>query len=182
MESESESELRERVRQLEQQIADLERQQSHVAIRRGVRWQSRTRLLGFPLVDIANGPDPEHGELRGHARGIIAVGDIATGVLAVGGVARGLIAIGGVAIGGLTLGGVALGAIAGLGGVATGMLAVGGVAVGFVAIGGAAIGHFAAGGAAQGNHVLNAMRQDPDAVRFFSEWFPWVEQLRAGRP
>ncbi len=62
------------------------------------------------------GPDPEKGELRGHARGIIAIGDFATGVLAVGGLARGIVA----------MGGLALGALVGVGGVCVGALALGG--------------------------------------------------------
>ena len=75
----------------------------------GVRRQSSATLFGLPLWAVAVGPDPEKGEVRGHARGIIAVGDIATGWLAIGGMARGLIAVGGLAIGGLSLGGVSLG-------------------------------------------------------------------------
>lgn len=39
------------------------------------------------------------GEPRGHARGIIAIGDFASDILAIGTVARGLVAIGGVAFG-----------------------------------------------------------------------------------
>ena len=49
-----------------------------------VRRRSKLTLFGLPLYDIATGPDPEKGERRGHARGIIAVGDFATGVLAIG--------------------------------------------------------------------------------------------------
>ena len=44
---------------------------------RGIRKRSPKTLCGLPLVDIAIGPDPEKGEMRGHAHGIIAIGDIA---------------------------------------------------------------------------------------------------------
>lgn len=84
-----------------------------------VRKQSATTLFGLPLWAVACGPDPEKGEIRGHARGIIAIGDIATGFLAIGGLARGLIAIGGLALGCLSLGGCTLG-IFSLGGLALG--------------------------------------------------------------
>ena len=77
--------------QLKQRIAALEREMAILKQRgygyRGIRKRSATMLWGLPLYDIAMGPDPEKGELRGHARGIIAVGDFATGVLAIGGMA-----------------------------------------------------------------------------------------------
>ena len=97
----------------------------------------------MPLYSIAMGPDPARGELRGHARGVIAIGDLATGVVALGGIARGLVAIGG--------------------------LALGGDALGWVAVGGGAVGVYAAGGGALGEHVMSATVRDPEAVRFFSE-------------
>ena len=46
---------------------------------RGVRRQSAITIMGLPLYHIALGPDIEAGQIRGHARGIIAIGDIATG-------------------------------------------------------------------------------------------------------
>jgi hypothetical protein len=136
------------------------------AMRRPVRFRSESTFLAYPLVSVAIGPDLATGELRGHARGMIAVGDIATGVIAVGGVARGIIALGGLAIGALALGGGALGLLA-FGGLAVGLGATGGLAVGYVAVGGLALGYYAAGGAAFGKFVVSALRQDPDAVEFF---------------
>ena len=64
----------------------------------GVRKRSSKVICGLPLYDIALGPDLQKGEVRGHARGIIAIGDVATGWLAVGGAARGIVAIGGAAL------------------------------------------------------------------------------------
>ena len=46
----------------------------------GVRWTSSATILEYPLVCIALGPDLASNEARGHARGIIAIGDIATGL------------------------------------------------------------------------------------------------------
>ena len=88
--------LRQRISALEQQVADLKKRGYPY---RGIRKRSSRSFWGLPLYDIAMGPDLESGEMRGHARGIIAVGDIATGVLALGGIARGLIAVGGLAAG-----------------------------------------------------------------------------------
>ena len=44
---------------------------------RGIRKRSEKALCGLPLVDIAIGSDPEKNDMRGHAHGIIAIGDIA---------------------------------------------------------------------------------------------------------
>lgn len=102
----------------------------------GVRKRSEMTIFGLPLVDVALGPDLAKGEMRGHAKGIIAIGDIATGVLA----------FGGVAVGGVAAGGLAIGILGAAGGAAIGMFAAGGAAVGAVACGGAAVGLVAIGG------------------------------------
>lgn len=139
---------------------------------RGIRYQSQATILGRPLLAIATGPDFEKGEIRGHARGVIAIGDVATGWIAVGGAAFGSIfAFGGCAIGGIAFGGFALGLVA-LGGCAIGGLAIGGFALGDVAMGGAACGHYALGGGAWEKHVYSAMERSPEAREFFHRWLP----------
>lgn len=130
----------------------------------GVRRQSATRIAGLPLWAIATGPDPDKGEWRGHARGIVAIGDMATGVLAFGGLARGVVAFGGLAVGLFSFGGMAVGL----------MLAMGGAAIGGVAVGGGAVGETAIGGGAAGAHVISATRCDPEAVAYFRERFAWL--------
>jgi hypothetical protein len=167
--------------QLKQRIAALEREVAVLKTRgfpyRGVRRRSRRSFRGLPLYDIAMGPDPEKGEVRGHARGLIAIGDIATGVLALGGVARGIFAFGGLAAGVLLgVGGLSTGLLA-VGGLAVGGIALGGGAMGVIAIGGGAVGYYAVGGGAAGEHVISGMLQDPEAVRFFSEWLPGLREL-----
>lgn len=124
----------------------------------GLRYQSRWRVCGIPVLDIQFG-DPmigpaDGGQNRLSAWGWIACGDRAVGILlAIGGTARGLIAFGGLAVGGVAVGGLALGAV-GMGGLAIGLWAIGGGAVGYDAIGGGAIGwHSSAGGAALAYHV-----------------------------
>ncbi len=123
---------------------------------RTIRYTSQLRLWGWPLLSISRGPDAAHNETRGHARGIIAFGDIATGVIAIGGVARGLIAVGGIAIGVISVAGVGLGAFV-----------IAGVAVAQTAFGGVAIGQYAKGGAAIGPHVVSSKRVDESAAIWF---------------
>ena len=67
------------------------------------------------------------------------------------------------------------------GGLAVGGLAIGGGAIGGIAIGGGAVGYYAVGGGAVGQHVISGMSQDPEAVRFFSEWLPGLRELLSPR-
>lgn len=176
--------LQERIEALEDEVAELRAKQHPRHVQRGVRKRSEAVYFGMPLWEVASGPDPEHGELRGHARAIFAVGDIATGVFALGGIARGVFCLGGLTFGCFTIGGVAMSLILAFGGVAISSIAIGGVAIGGVALGGAAIGgvaianagvgYYAKGAAAAGKFVINAVRQDPEAVQFFTQWFPWL--------
>ncbi len=98
--------LRDEVERLRQEVDRLKRTPVGV---RCVRKRSSKEFFGLPLYDIALGPDFEKGEIRGHAKGIVAIGDVATGFLAFGGVARGLLAFGGLAVGGITFGGCSIG-------------------------------------------------------------------------
>ena len=84
--------------------------------RPGVRYRSSATFLGIPMLAIAKGPDLEKGEMYGHARGIIAIGDVATGVFAIGGLSRGIFALGGMALGCVTLGGCSIGLLLSVGG------------------------------------------------------------------
>jgi hypothetical protein len=134
---------------------------------------------------------PKDGEMRGRAKGIIAIGDIATGFLAVGGIARGVIALGGVAVGVVALGGVAVGLLACLGGMAVGGLAAGGGALGIVAQGGGAVGviadgggaygYLARGGEAWGTHTIVGMGpSSPKAAELLSQW-DWLIGKQPGK-
>lgn len=152
----------------------------------GRRYTSPVVVFGLPLLQIALGPHDD--ERMGRARGIIAIGDVATGWLAIGGFARGIIAIGGFALGLVSIGGFSLGLLLAAGGFAVGGLAVGGGAMGglamgggaagFVAQGGAAVGYYANGGGAWGVHVQGPSRSDPEAVRVFER----LNELLGGGP
>jgi hypothetical protein len=143
---------------------------------KGIRRRSTKMVCGLPLYDIALGPDPEKGEIRGRACGILAIGDIAKGIVAIGGGAIGVIAFGGGALGIVAIGGGALGVVA-LGGGAIGAIAVGGCALGIVAVGGGSIGYYAHGPAAMGKYVVNLKEHSSQAVQFFRHWMPWLPGL-----
>ncbi len=150
--------LRQKVGELEQQVDQLQGQNPRAKVR-SIRKRSETNIMGFPLYDIAMGPDFTKGELRGSACGIIAIGDIATGIFALGGIARGVFVIGGIALGLFSVGGVSIGVLASLGGVSVGAVAIGGVAVGIYALGGAGI----------GSYLITSYQQDIEAVKFFNQ-------------
>ena len=121
-----------------------------------------------PWYDIAVGPDFERGELRGHARGVVAIGDIASGVFALGGLARGVVALGGLSLGLVSFGGLSVGLLAAIGGLAIGGLALGGGRSAEWPWG-AARGYFACGGAAIGAHATSPVRRDAAAEAFFAD-------------
>src|SRR6266513_4065234 len=144
---------------------------------KSVRRESPRKFFGLPLWAIAIGPDWERGEMRGHARGIFALGNMATGWFAFGGLARGFFAFGGLAIGLFAFGGAAIGIALAIGGAAIGGLAIGGGAVGAVAIGGGAYGYYAFGGGAVGVHTVSPIHQDPAALDFFRQFLPWLSKF-----
>ena len=101
-----------------------------------IEYKSARTLRGLPLVHINLGP----GKRR--ARGVLAIGNVATGLMSVGFVARG----------GLSLGILSLGVLS-IGPLAVGLLAVGALALGVASVGAVAIGLFAVGGCAVASHV-----------------------------
>jgi hypothetical protein len=160
--------LEQRVRQLEEEVAAL-RARGYGA-RPFVRKRASWGIGDWPFYEIALGPDLSRGEWRGHAKAVIAIGDMATGVLAVGGLSRGVVAIGGLAAGFLSLGGLSIGILGAVGGLAIGSLALGGGAIGGVAIGGGAAGYYACGAGAAGQYVMDVKRRDPEALEFFGTY------------
>jgi hypothetical protein len=74
--------------------------------RRAIEYRSEQVWGNLPVVHVAVGGRQADGRYRlGRARGIIALGDIATGLVAIGGVAIGLFSVGGLAVGLVALGG-----------------------------------------------------------------------------
>jgi hypothetical protein len=111
----------------------------------GYEYRSQQQILGWPLVHVATGINPETGLPR-VARGVIAIGNFAVGLVAVGGFAAGGLVVSGIGLGLFALGGIVAGAVA-AGGVALGLFfAIGGVAISAVwAVGGAALAPYAIG-------------------------------------
>ncbi len=110
-------------------------------------YKSKTMIGNLPLVHIHFGL----GLCR--AKGIIAIGNIATGVVAIGGLAVGLLSLGGVALGLLAIGGLAFALLLALGGLAVGTLSFGGIAIGIIAVGGIAWGIWSIGGVAVASQI-----------------------------
>ena len=109
-------------------------------------YKSKRTFLGLPLVHVNVGP----GLCR--AKGVIAVGNVATGLISVGFVAAGLLSFGVLAVGILALACLSFGIFA-LGAIAAGGVAVGAVAVGLFAVGGVAVGLFSIGGCAIAQYI-----------------------------
>jgi len=104
-------------------------------------YKSKAMFNGVPVVHINMGKGMKR------AKGIVAIGNIATGVVAIGGLSTGIVSLGGFSIGIVSLGGLAAGLVA-IGGLGLGYIAFGGVTLGYLALGGVAFGVNAAGGVA----------------------------------
>ncbi|MDE7170988.1 MAG: helix-turn-helix domain-containing protein [Oscillospiraceae bacterium] len=115
--------------------------------RRHYEYKSKRTLFGLPLVHINCGPGVHW------ARGIIAIGDIATGLVAMGGIAVGLFSLGALSLGLLLALGALTAGIISIGGVALGLFTLGGVAVGWLSVGGISCGVYAAGGVVTASKV-----------------------------
>jgi hypothetical protein len=165
---EDREELQNRVDELEREVAAFRGRAARWV--RNIRKRAAWGIGGLPFYEIALGPDVARGEQRGHARAVIAVGDMATGIVALGGFARGVFAVGGLAVGVLSFGGLSMGLLCAVGGLAIGSVAVGGGAIGGAAIGGGAAGYYACGGGAAGRYVVDAARRDAEALELFRRY------------
>jgi hypothetical protein len=158
-------ELEKRVDELEAEIASLRERAQLPPV--GIRRRATITIAHLPLYEISLGSDRGRGQLRGHAKAIIAIGDVASGVLAIGGYARGVIAIGGLATGLVSIGGLSLGLLSALGGLAIGGLSLGGAAFGGVAIGGTATGYYTCGPVSAGIYAITTTQRAPEAGAIF---------------
>lgn len=117
---------------------------------------TRMHIGPFPVFDFGR-------RVPGVGLGLVAFGGLSIGVIAFGGLAIGLIAVGGGAFGLIAIGGGSFG-----------LIAIGGGAIGYIAIGGGAIGRYALGQRGLGKSVFALNRQDPEAIEFFTRFFPWL--------
>ena len=152
-----------------EQEGAVKREVIYIEQRRHFEYKSKKAIHGLPLIHINLG----FGVCR--AKGVIAVGNIATGLLAVGGIAIGAVSIGGFALGLLAVAAFAMG-IFSAGGIAAGFIALGGMAFGYLAIGGMAVGVYSLGGSAIAQRVAaggyaNAYIAVGDSVNGVLEFF-----------
>lgn len=122
-------------------------------------YKSKRTLFDLPLVHINVG--------RGmhRAKGIIAIGTIATGFISIGVLSFGLISIGALCLGILlSLGAFSLGTVS-IGGIAAGIISLGGVSLGVFSVGGLSWGIYSVGGAAFGKNIaLGGYANAPIAI------------------
>ena len=117
-------------------------------------YKSARTFCGLPLIHINLGSGRLFmtGGIR-RAKGVIAIGNIATGIFAFGALSAGIISIGGASVGLLSIGGLALGLLLAFGGLSIGTVSFGGLAIGILSAGGCAVGIYALGGAAIGQKI-----------------------------
>ena len=107
---------------------------------------SKTKLFNMPLVHIHVGL----GLCR--AKGIIAIGNIATGFISLGLVSLGLLSFGVLALGLIALAAFSFGVLS-LGAISFGLLSLGGISLGYFTFGGVSVGKYAIGGLAYGTSI-----------------------------
>ena len=136
----------------------------------GYEYRSQLEVLGWPLIHVAQGIDPETGRPR-IARGVIAIGNIAVGLVAIGGLAMGGFVMGGLGLGLCVFTGVAVGGVA-LGGLALALyLAVGGLALSLM---------YGIGGIALAPHTISSLGIDPEVLRMLETWWPNLGEVLPG--
>jgi hypothetical protein len=134
-------------------------------------YKSDRTWFGLPLLHFTYGKCPETGK-RVVAKGVVAIGRLATGIVAIGQACFGLLAIGQLAIGILLGLGQGTTGIFAAGQLAIGAyLALGQVAAGWIGIGQFAVGKYVLAQAGSGSHVWSIKSADPIAVEFFKSFF-----------
>ena len=113
----------------------------------GYEYKSKRTLFGLPLVHINIG----FGARR--AKGIIAIGILASGFLSIGVLSAGLLSIGVLSAGLIGLGVFALGLLLAVGSISVGAVAIGAIAIGVFALGALAVGMFSTGALAVASHI-----------------------------
>ncbi len=110
-------------------------------------YKSKKTFHGIPLVHVNVGFGLKK------AKGIIAIGNVATGVVSLGLVSTGVVSLGVLSAGLIGIGTIAVGLLMAFGGISVGTVAFGGIAVGVLSIGGLSIGIYSLGGCAIGEKI-----------------------------
>ena len=115
--------------------------------RSGYEYRSKKTLWGMPLVHVSVG----FGAKR--ARGVVAIGNIASGIVSLGLVSAGVISLGLLSLGIFGFGTLAVGLLFAFGAISIGAVAAGAMALGVVSFGAVAIGMYAQGALAVASRV-----------------------------
>jgi len=110
-------------------------------------FKSEAEMFGMPLVHIHIGFGAKK------AKGVIAIGNLATGLISIGLLSTGLISFGLLSLGLISAGILSLGLLISTGTIALGGLAIGAVSIGIVSIGAVSIGMYSLGAAAIATRV-----------------------------
>lgn len=111
----------------------------------GFEYKSKRTWHGMPLVHI---------NLKGAAKGVLAIGLAAKGIFAIGLAALGAVSIGLVSIGVLALASFAALGVISSAGLSAGLLSVGGMSFGLFSAGGMSVGWFSFGGFSAGKYAI----------------------------
>ena len=128
-------------------------------------YKSERTWHGLPIVHI---------NLKGTAKGVVAIGLAAKGIVAIGLAAMGVVSLGLAALGVLAIGGLfavgvlslasAAAGIFALGGISVGLFSFGGVSAGWLSLGGFSAGKYAIGGYASGDIAVGGTAKGLIAV------------------
>ncbi len=115
--------------------------------RRHYEYKSTKTFLGLPLVHVNIGLGIRK------AKGIIAIGNVASGIISIGLASIGVLSLGLASLGVLSLAVFSVGLLLALGSVAIGTVAIGAIAVGIFTIGAISFGVFSLGAISIASHI-----------------------------
>jgi len=118
-----------------------------LAGRKCYEYKSKRSLFGLPLVHINVGIGAKR------AKGVLAIGNIATGILSIGLVSMGLISIGLLSLGLIGLGTFAIGLLLAIGAISIGTFSIGAIAIGVFSLGAVSVGVYSIGAVAVASRV-----------------------------
>jgi len=110
-------------------------------------YKSKRIVFGMPLVHVNIGWGVKK------ARGVLAIGNIATGFFSIGLIAKGLLSIGLLSLGVIGVGCLSLALLLAVGAVSFGTFSLGAVAIGIITLGAVSIGMYSVGAVAVASHV-----------------------------
>ena len=108
-------------------------------MRHRYEYKSKRTLFGLPLVHVNVGM----GMFR--AKGVLAIGNVATGILSIGLLSLGMLSFGLLSVGLIAIAAFSVGLLFAIGSIAVGTIALGAIAIGYVTLGAMSIGVYSVG-------------------------------------